>query len=240
MKKLILGIFLLSPAIAIGQVQTYFNMGYGQFKMSDMKAYQNDLNSAAIVPTKTTSSFPAFWIYDWGATYTTHSNVLTGLSFGLGSTGGRVTYSDYSGTLQADQRIQYLSINANLGYVWKPRKWIISADLRPGFVITGLELKTIQQTQGSSTPYSAMFGSVNIALQPTVTMTKRWGHFSLQAYAGYNQTIARGRLVFIDDNKTYLVDNNNQPITADWSGLRAGAGVSVFFGKRGMAQPLTP
>jgi len=83
MKKLILGIFLLSPAIAIGQVQTYFNMGYGQFKMSDMKAYQNDLNSAAIVPTKTTSSFPAFWIYDWGATYTTHSNVLTGLSLDL-------------------------------------------------------------------------------------------------------------------------------------------------------------
>src|SRR5690242_18842284 len=103
MKRLITFTLLIASAqLAVSQGTFSINAGVGQFKMSSMKDYQKYVQSIFPVETQITSSFPSYFIYDISAHWLVYNSLVLGGSSSLGSTGGRVYYSDYSGYTSSD------------------------------------------------------------------------------------------------------------------------------------------
>src|SRR5438034_902469 len=102
--------FLLLVNLAIAQVNVFVGGGIGTYSMGDMKHLQQEFASEFPVQPKITSSFPAYWMYEIGATVKLDSTISIGGNISYYSTGGRIDYSDYSGGLRLDQIATSFSI----------------------------------------------------------------------------------------------------------------------------------
>jgi hypothetical protein len=56
------------------------------------------------------------------------------------------------------------------------------------------------------------------------------GHFGLDALAGINANVVRGKLEHSENKESYLTNSHGGALRADWSGFRVGIGVSYYFG----------
>jgi len=80
------------------------NIGYATFNMQDIRNLQSQLCNSYPVDSKIVESFPGYLNMS-GNVYFNNPNIYYGLYFGHTSTGGRISYSDYSGSLSSDQLI---------------------------------------------------------------------------------------------------------------------------------------
>lgn len=210
-------------------------VGYGTYAMSDLKAYQTAQLRALPVEAEATSSFPPYWIYTLSAGHLMKDNVMIGVSGTVGSTGSRVYYRDYSGKIEMDQILRFTTLGLHIGF-WdalKERKLYLSADLNPGVTFTSMKLRNFQAlgSYGQSEAIEDV-RSMNVVVQPTLTLTRRFGRLAINCYAGYHLTILSGKLRSKEKKDAYLVDDRG-PVKADWSGLRIGMSASVFLSGKG-------
>jgi hypothetical protein len=187
-----------------------------------------------IVDTRITSSFPAFLFYELSTTMTLENSLMFGGSFSYGSTGGRIHYSDYSGEIGSDQLIHFFALTPSIGtsFTFHNDTWKLLADLRPGFVYTEFEFNVYQRIGSSRDSESMDFTSLNISVQPTLSLQKKFGRVGMHTTIGYHVTVLPGNLYSKDYDEAYLIDNNEKEIRADWSGLRFGIGAFFILRKR--------
>ncbi|MGC4023180.1 MAG: hypothetical protein QM734_15175 [Cyclobacteriaceae bacterium] len=151
-----------------------------------------------------------------------------GGSFSYGSTGGRIYYSDYSGSLWFDQLLSNYSFACIVGKSVDlgKGKFSLQGDIRPGITITNLKLTGNEILGSKADNFSNSFRGVNLTAQPTLSLVGKFGKVSLNAFVGYNFALQLGDLTSTDNSGGTLVNNHDQKIYADWSGLRAGGGLS--------------
>lgn len=229
---------LLTPLLIVAALTTnaqailHFQTGYGTYNMDDMKALQKNIAAGFPAEAKITSAFPAFLYYEGGLNITVHREIFFGANFGYGSTGGRVMYSDYSGKIVSDQLLHYFSFTASMGLNFaldEKESWFIRGDLRPGFMLTDLKITETDQIGSQSNSDYIKFSSKGFSLQPTVTGIKRLGRLGVELEAGYFISIKPGKLTYEKQKDAYLVGSNNEPLHANWSGIRMALGVCYFF-----------
>lgn len=221
-------IILLTLASATGQVRLSFSMGYGNYNMEDMKDVQKILNQIGTIELKSLTSFPPYYQFDGGINYDTKKGFITGLLVGYGSTGSHSNYSDYSGSITADQLIHYKSITLACGLTSKSDgPWQYSFDLKPAIYLNKLKIVLIQKIGTEQSEDNVNFKSYNITLQPTASMRRSFGSFGVLAFVGYNINVKGGKLALEDDKNAYLVNNSNDPAIANWSGFRVGIGTTL-------------
>ena len=221
---------MLSPFSVCAQFVLSATSGYGSFAMSDMKKLQASIINDFPVTGKITASFPSFWFFEASGIVRSETNLVVGGAVGYTSTGGRVSYSDYSGMLGVDQLLNSYSFSGIFGTVIKSGNpdFIITGALRPGVIFTELEIVYDQAMGGQHESNSYEFHSVNLSLQPTATITWKFGWCALHALGGYQVNV--GSKLYLKGNRdAYLTDDNDDPIKADWTGFRVGAGISFFL-----------
>lgn len=92
-----------------------FKIGYGSFDMNDIKSIQKDVfNNLQINGTEIIESFPMF--FDLSLVYQAPITNSMEFKFNLGftSTGGRISYSDFSGYYTYDQLANQSYISSGL------------------------------------------------------------------------------------------------------------------------------
>ncbi len=225
-------IFFVLCACLQGRCQLILsvNSGYGSYNMADMKTFQNQIASSFPVKPSTDPSFPSYWFFDINAKTVFKNHFLLGASLASGSTGGRVYYSDYSGSIGSDQLLSFQSYHVTLGFQHKffSGHLVLEGDLRPGITATDLKLKSYVDVAGyaeSNTEYK----SNNFVLQPTLTLGGRFGLIGLQGFAGYNVSVITGKLNEVGTPGYLQANGQNSVACANWSGLRVGGGLSLYI-----------
>jgi hypothetical protein len=220
-------IVLLTLASATGQIRLSFSMGYGNYNMGDLKDVQKIVNQIGTVELKSLTSFPPYYQFDGGVHYDFKDGFFTGLLVGYGSTGSHSNYSDYSGSVTADQLINYKSLTLSCGLTSKSDKaWQFSFDLKPGIYFNRLTIILNQKIGTQESEENINFKSYNLAVQPTASIRRSFGSFGILAFVGYSINVKGGKLALEDDKNAYLVNNSNDPAIANWSGFRVGIGTT--------------
>ncbi|MFN4958519.1 MAG: hypothetical protein ACK51D_13985 [Cyclobacteriaceae bacterium] len=200
--------------------------------MTELASFQNEIVSSSNVPVQLSSGeiFPAYFNFECGLVKKVNK-LLYGASLSYGSTGARTGYADFSGYYFIDQEIEYLSVLASFGYSREivDDKLLIELDARPSIVFTMLNIIERLGVGSTNTSNNIEFRSFNVALQPSVSLTRSFSKFGVQAAIGYNFSVVRGKLYLKEDSEAFLLNDQGDKVRADWSGLRASIGFCVFF-----------
>jgi hypothetical protein len=218
---------LLTSTVLQAQSTFSMNAGIGRFKMGDLKAYQQDMANSFPVDAQVISAFPDYRVYEVGLQWLRPRNLVIGAAFANGSTGGRVSYSDYSGSAGGDQLLSYKSYGATFGAQKSFLRGmvIVQADVRPSLNTSVLTLTRYFHTATTNTSTETIYKSQNVTLQPTASVFLRYKFVALNGQVGYTTTINTGEFKYTEGDNI-----STQGLTADWSGFRVSAGVSFMVG----------
>ena len=210
------------------------NAVYGSYDMSDLRKFQNeiyeDVSSDLSVPFRMLDEFPGYLGYElhFGVDL---SKFQYGVQAAYRSTGGKISYSDYSGKYNIENHLNSIEFSAFAGIKpYEANKISILLTGSAGISLTNHTLSSIFQI--TNTPVQdeeVEFSSINAVLAPGAKIQyllhkNLFIDFSLR----YDIHI-QGKLNLKENDQAFLTDREGNPITANWSGLRAGIGVGVKF-----------
>jgi hypothetical protein len=225
-------IIILSSVRVYAQWEVSAGAGYGTFAMKDMHKLHELILTQSIVKSEVTDAFPGHIIYQAAVMYRFRRNHFLGLSYQFGSTGGRVYYSDYSGSLYSDQLLRYTQLAVNLGETVRLGKdFFVMVDLQPGVTFSKLLYKSRITIGEGSAEESAHFHSINWVVEPTFTLLKQWGKFGARLSAGYHVDAYSGKFK-VKGGEGWLT-NGYDPVHADWNGLRTTVGATMILSRNG-------
>ncbi|NOS90490.1 MAG: hypothetical protein HOP30_01080 [Cyclobacteriaceae bacterium] len=228
---MIRALFFLISISAFSQSQVSISVGYSGFAMSSLKNFQSELEKQFLIKPKIINSFPSY--YSFGAKYLQffQPTYFIGGQFYFTNTGGRLSYSDYSGEQLADQLLRNISIGANIGKSFKSNeKFEFQLSLRLYYTNTNLDLTFKNRIGLVEDVESIGFSSSNLALEPNAAFVKWFGVFGIRLDGGYNISVLNGKLYLKNDNNVYLITGGNSEVVSDWSGYRVNLGVTCRLG----------
>jgi hypothetical protein len=203
--------------------------GYGPFAMKDMKKLQNSFMKEAFIPYKTTVSFPSFFTFELQYIIDVNDDVAFGCQLGYKSTGGRMHYGDYSGESYVNQELGAFSVGFNTSeYIKKEEKYAIPIFVNVDAVFTGLRIESGLRLGVRQETKQQNFSSIGISFEPGVGYRRYFSRFVLGFDIGYELNL-NDKLYLSDDNQAYLIDENNEPLKAQWSGFRMKLGTGIRF-----------
>lgn len=227
MKKLAPFIIILFTTIeSCAQIIGSGFIGYGSYKMSEMKTYMAAYQMRYDVSVRpvTSYSFPSYWNGGFDLRFPT-GKWQSGTVITFGSTGSQAYYSDYSGHIGLDMLSSFIHVGIVVNRTWslKNNSWTIGADLRPGVGLGKTILREYSEIKGdfnqSFYQSSATYQSINVSLQPTISVSRTIGKFYLSAFAGYQADVVKGK----------AKDKLGPELKMDWSGYRLGLSAGVKF-----------
>jgi len=235
MMRIIVLIFLLTPAVSPAQPYLYAKAVVGNYFMHDMKELQKKFKTEMEyrnIPAKITSAFPVSLQGEMGVNFTLHNALLE--QYFLGGyinytlTEGRVNYSDYSGSIELAQELVRVGIGAKITY---PIKKNLYAYSKMGINISALNLKakTKIHNAGESSD-SEDFTARSINFEPGIQWSKDVRRFRFSASGGYEINY-NGKATNADGN--YMLNDPGDPLFITWGGFRLGGAVEFRFGRSG-------
>jgi hypothetical protein len=235
-KYVLVGILLLLllrvPALAQGGLPKWglgLTGGMATFSMSDLKEYQRERINDGIPDAQIVKSFP---VYFTGAVHVTYTDgrKFFDVSVGRTSTGGRISYSDYSGKYSHDMTVimGYTAVSAGLR-VANARKIDVFAAGQVLLYSNILKEKASETIYGGSGyKYQHDYVSLNLAIAPSLQLQKRIGsHLMLRQQFSYEFHIASPLLR--DGSKEKLTNKSGESIRIQGQGLRINVGIAYMF-----------
>ncbi|MBI3220864.1 MAG: hypothetical protein HYZ44_15220 [Bacteroidetes bacterium] len=222
--------FFLISISAFSQSQVSISGGYSGFAMASLRNFQTELEKQFLIKPKVMNSFPSY--YSFGVNYLHYfePTYFIGGHFFFTNTGGRLSYSDYSGEQLADQILRNISLGASIGKSFRSNeRFEFQLSLRLYYTNTNLDL-TFKNRIGSIEDVESFgFGSSNLSLEPNAGLIKWFGLFGIRVDCGYNISVFNGKLYLKNDNNVYLISSGNSEVVSDWSGYRLNLGVTYRF-----------
>jgi hypothetical protein len=225
-------IILLMPLCGYSQIKVSLAAGYGTYRMGGLKDILSSINSYLPVNAETASNFPGDFNFETAFNYTSKRGFYSGLTFGYGSTRGRLSYTDQSGSIDIDMPAKFAAFQFSVGLSKKLKNNLIFiADLRPGLDLTSVQIKGSSTLSNQPDTYEDNYGGLNMHVQPTLSLSRRINHFGIKCYAGYYVAFVQSVLVDSKNDDHYLQTPEGDDVYADWSGVRLGIGLEYYFGK---------
>lgn len=230
MKILTLMFFTLSTFV-LAQPKLSLSIGYGTYSMKEIKEFDQYVPLFNLAGMRAVSAYPPYVNYEGAFVYQTAKSFVWGVRIGYGSSGARADYRDYSGSVRLDQVAKYVSLSASVGITRKypSRNMTLVLDVRPGLTRTDLEMVfryNVGAEQGGETND---FRSLNLVVQPTASLERRFRRFGVNVYAGVHLTIVKGNLRNRENKDQHLMTGGGDSLRAGWTGLRGGFGVSWYI-----------
>lgn len=155
-------------------------------------------------------------------------NTLYFLSYN--STGGKISYSDYSGVIRVTQLLQAYTFGGE--YQFR----VSEEDSRNTFFlgargfmnVTSFDVESYSMIYDNVTTESIEFDSFDFGLGARLIYEIPVWLVKLKLNAGYDLVFA-GDLILSEDKEYALEDNKGDRIKTGWSGFRTGIGIVVPF-----------
>lgn len=221
---------------ASAQFQLEFHSGTASYSLTGLKEYQQTRKRSmypdgAVIA----ESFPSFWFYGVDAKLNLGSWQF-GSSVSRGSTGGQISYKDYSGTQREEELLTYNQISTIIAKKWSfdDDRFIVTIDPRVSFVIGTLKNTEYLNIQGSNTSfnYNTTYKcqAVNVAIEPTISLFRRFGPVGITAFAGYHADLFRGAFKSANTIGTLKTNSSGtSDVKMELSGYRLGGSIGLYF-----------
>lgn len=218
---------------ASGQVTVSFATGVGKYAMGGLKELQQDFIDRYQVNGQVNAAFPAYVYYEGGIGYNYNPKFFSEIFFAYGSTGGRVSYADYSGQVAMTQKVNYKAVTSSFGIRWWRRENLqFDCVVRVGTIVSFLTLDQVEQAGTSSWSHHGKYEAVGYVVEPNFKVTRISGHWGIFAFVGLNTTVHQSFFESVDFVDYITTPHGTYMKDADWSGLRVGTGVTFIFGRK--------
>ena len=223
--NLVIGLLLIASTSALAQspAEIRLGVGYGSFSMGDMKELQQNALNAIAVNARATDRFPAYFMYNLKYMFRSEVDNHFGIVAEMGSTGGRVGYSDYSGTYREDQLLRYRRLGIVVeNYISLPKGFNGWLGLELSMLFSKLFYEGELSITGAGTVREIhTFYAWGGAVQPYIALERKIGMFRLGAQAGVCLNMSEGfRLKGERDTKLVNPVENSEDVAPAWSGWR--------------------
>jgi len=229
---------LMFSYLSLAQVDLELSAGLFGFSMQDMKDIQLQIQNEDNIGLKPAHIFPSYFAYSFSLAakhidseeYTTY----IGGEVNYTSTGGRLSYSDYSGTYNVDQLLQRVNFGGYYRIMWPITKgYYFGIEIGPSIFFSKtrfesyLRLDDVVVDESSLVFNSAGVNGKIIILNKLIV----YKNVYLIAKTGYEVDIYESKLVFEDDSNLYLNDPEGNQAKSMWSGFRATVGIGFSVSK---------
>lgn len=230
---LTIAFFIFSiPTLVAQNYRIAFNCTYGGYSLTDMKSFQQELYEDARenleLPFDILYDFPAYLGYELHGTLSYEKSEF-GIHLASRSTGGRISYGDYSGTYNVDSNLNGLEVAGLIGYKLNQSDASdvgIRANLGVSFnsfdLASNIQLSE-QPTNTDNLEFSSINALIGISMYFRVYFFK---NVFLDAHLGYDLHIP-GNLKLSTNKDYFLTFNDGDEVVMDWSGIRAGLGIGI-------------
>lgn len=207
------------------------NVGLATFSMKDLKAYQREKQQAMPFDARVTESFPSFLNYSVSGSYT-DSTRFYDIFIGRTSTGGRLSYSDYSGSYTSDLTAQMQYVGGSIGFrVARIGKVNMFTSVQAMLYANELEEETSLVIQGVSTEGEINnYVSLNFGVGPAIDLHRTFKSILVRFQGAYEFHLA-GRLINeeSDADEQYMVNSKHEEIRLQAGGARVKLGIAYVF-----------
>lgn len=201
-------------------------LNYGSYSMKGLKEVQQSLFPSNI-PLEVVESFPSRTGFEFNL-LRTFDRLSLGTGFSKASTGGRVSYADYSGSIMHDIIANSMMVSIQVEYALiKNEGWELFFAMRNGLAISTMTYRTTLTLGADTDEIKNKFKSMNFALSPALGARFFYGNFFLHPEVRYESHIVKGDLTYSSDSDEELKVNGNK-VQMDWDGVR----LSISLGYR--------
>jgi hypothetical protein len=221
--------FLVTSIVSQAQEVTgNINLGYSTFSLNSFKEFQHELANSYPVGTKVVDAFPGYLNYSAGVQIL-YSSFYFGILGGHTSTGGRISYADYSGYIKSDQLISanYLgSMIAKKIFERKKLCFYVGADVLNYF--NKVVFKEVDQVGSKTNSSQLQFHSSNLAFGGFIELQRRSKKIIFKSNVGWELQLS-GDLKFDGNSNQHLVNSSGQNVKINTGGLRTSIGIGYLF-----------
>lgn len=231
-----IGIALLlctSATRSYSQVEqhVFFNFGYASFWAKDMKDQMIDAQKTDR-RLKITSNYPAYFMYSGGIAILIKEQVLITAFGGHTSTGGSLSYGDYSGHIYQDMNVKtnFLGLSGAKKVYTNGKNFKVFGGLRQTFYLHRLEFVYDKQIRDDKDHQAYTFDSKSLGFEPYLTFMRSFGPLMARIEGGFDIQIP-GKIIVAGGGGALINTTSNQPMKFNGSGFRLNAGLSFRFQK---------
>jgi hypothetical protein len=219
---------------SFGQLNIEASLGYYTYDMSMLKEAQSEGLSTIPFNAQKSDDFPSYFGYDFLGYYSFNS--VSDLQFGLGllfnytSTGGRISYSDYSGRFYDDQLLTRSGTGVFLTLEYLNSDWLTFAiDCSPTLTVSTMDLVyhlNIYEELYEHHSLEAQSIGLNLHLG---LKCRAYIYQSIYTFGkiGYEVDVLESNMYVTGEDDIYLTNTEGDPIYPNWTGLRFNLGIGI-------------
>ncbi|NQV49454.1 MAG: hypothetical protein HQ507_03095 [Candidatus Marinimicrobia bacterium] len=227
----VFGLVPILYANNFSQLSIRASIGQGSYKMTDLHDLLDEIigdYAAEGIALEATSDFPAY--------YTTQIQLLKyitpkyqiGLVWQHRSTGARLHYSDYSGSILIDIFVNSEAAGfKNIWTVSNRGKLKFESYLQLSGIFSNLHFSNEITVFDEGLKDEFTLKSIGIGIEPGISTTAVLSRLSISLNLGFQQCFSRP--LHFTSNKEATLRVHNREATADWSGPRTGVSVGFSF-----------
>lgn len=224
---LVVAFSLMTFCIHAQKNQLYAEFNYNTFMHDNLKSFQEEfVADVTVVQLVKNDEFPANIGFTVGYTV---NEIHTSFFVSYTSTGGKVSYSDYSGIIRLTQAVSGITVGGEY-LVDLDKKNTIKGDfnlgLRGFLTFSNLEIESTSGLINTLEESSMGFRAIDFGVGVRAIYEYPVAFFSLRLSLGFDAVLG-GKYVFKENPEFHLENNFGKPVKNGWSGLRSGLGISI-------------
>lgn len=224
---ILIALLLAAPAFAQSSFSVTPRIGYGNFSMQGLKTVQEGLILQNNLGLEVVEEFPAYYQFGLQFRYNISARYAGGIALETGSTGGRVAYADYSGSIRADQLVSYKSVGTFSEYLIQEGKlnWLAGVEVTAVRSALTLEITTqVNEHKGHNLEELVALG---VGIKPYMSLRYPVKRFVPEISLGY--LFYSGRPFHLRGDERMILSAYNKEIGPNWGGLRVTAGIGLLL-----------
>jgi len=221
-------LIILNPLFGQDKFIIEGEMNYGTYDHTNIKLFQEELNKVTGLPTQITDSYPDFYGYRL-LLGVLKEKVANNFYFDYRSTGGKISYADYSGKYGIETLLQAYTLGYEYDYGFIRSKYFSS------FLVLRLsgmyndfsfnEYLTVNEFSENETYFFDSFGaSAGAGLKFSFDLKK----IIISTSVSYENNISL-YLTWKEDSKVQFRNLDNKPVDVNWTGMRVGMSLGIPF-----------
>lgn len=203
-------------------------LNFNTFGHSSLKEFQEEFAAdLAEVPVRTNDNFPA----NFGFTIGYHIKVLNTSFFGAyNTTGGKISYSDFSGIIRLTQPLNGYTIGGiyHLDILEDTGEQSLKVGFKGSVTYSALNIQSYDEQGNIDSAEEIKLGSIDPGIGVSLIYEYPLGFIRLRATVGFDAVFG-GKLLFNENREVFVENNAGKPVRTGWTGVRTGVGVAVPF-----------
>lgn len=227
--RLRIAYLILFLAIAGANAQSgsiFAEINYNTFSHEKLKSFQQEfVLDIPEVDVRVNDNFPSYF----GFTAGYKINAINTSIFGsYTSTGGKISYSDFSGVIRLTQPVKGYTIGGiyHLNILKNDPDNSFTLSLKGFATYSTLDIQSFNETLGAVTQDEIGVHSIDYGVGVGIIYEYPISVIILRASLGFDAVLG-GKLTLDEDSDFFIEDNGGNAVRTGWTGLRTGIGIAI-------------